>query len=49
MDSNASAPLALSVLPSGDTCDKCGSTDGVQKFDGGMLCKSCRNQWASMQ
>jgi formamidopyrimidine-DNA glycosylase len=36
-------------LPQGDSCDKCGSTQSVQKFDGSYLCKDCRNQHAEMQ
>jgi len=49
MDKDDHSHGTLSVLPSGDTCEKCNSTNGVQKFDGKNLCKSCRNQWASMQ
>lgn len=49
MDKGDSSRGTLSVLPSGDTCENCNSTNDVQKFDGKGLCKSCRNQWASMR
>jgi formamidopyrimidine-DNA glycosylase len=34
--------------PDGDSCEKCGGTKNVQKFDGSYLCKGCRNQHAEM-
>lgn len=40
---------SMSILPGGDSCDKCGSTKNVQKFDGQYLCKNCRNQWGSIK
>lgn len=33
----------------GENCEKCGSYDNVQTFDGSDLCETCRNEWAAMQ
>lgn len=39
----------LTIFPSGSKCEKCGSVQDVQKFDGSYLCKNCRNQYAEMK
>jgi hypothetical protein len=48
-DSGSPEQRAAIFTPQGESCEKCGSKDDVQKFDGSKLCKACRNQYAEMR
>lgn len=41
----------FSIFPGGPderSCENCNGFGGVKKFKGSYLCKSCRQQWASI-